>query len=374
MSAILIADTDLFRILNGIPRVDVRRNLQVALVHGRHVTSLLREVIALRRGAGRIAPTEYLYYRLWDPALTMGEKRRFVGKMAQHAMHIAANDRHWFAPAADKILFHTVMAGAGLPVPELLALTQADRSLRGVSTIRNVNDLTGLLRRADLYPLFIKPTAGKYSLSVISAEAYDAARDEVVLLGGERRAVTDVARFLIGGAGYLVQRRLCPDRQLAALFGPRLWSVRALVLLGKGEPLIHRAVAKIATGNNPADNYWRAGNMLGAIDLATGRITRTVRGTCADLTANENHPDTKRPIVGTTIPDWDRLTALVSEAAKVFAGIRTQSWDVAVTDHGPVLLEVNFGGDLNLHQFAHGRGILDPTFEAHLRRCGYRFR
>lgn len=118
----------------------------------------------------------------------------------------------------------------------------------------------------------------------------------------------------------------------------------------RAEPLIHRAVAKIATGNNPADNYWRAGNMLGAIDLEAGRITRTVRGTGADLTANENHPGTNRPIVGAVIPDWEWLTALVSEAAKVFAGIRTQSWDVALTDQGPVLLEVNFGGDLNLHQ------------------------
>jgi hypothetical protein len=37
-----------------------------------------------------------------------------------------------------------------------------------------------------------------------------------------------------------------------------------------------------------------------------------------------------------------------------------------------VLLEVNFGGDLNLHQLAHRRGALSDSFAAHLRRCGYR--
>jgi hypothetical protein len=58
----------------------------------------------------------------------------------------------------------------------------------------------------------------------------------------------------------------------------------------------------------------------------------------------------------------------------VFAGIRTQSWDVAQTDRCPIFLEVNFGGDVNLHHLAHGAGVLDSTYEAHLRRCGYRLR
>ena len=34
----------------------------------------------------------------------------------------------------------------------------------------------------------------------------------------------------------------------------------------------------------------------------------------------------------------------------MFAGVRTQSWDVALSDQGPGFLEVNFGGDLNLAQ------------------------
>jgi hypothetical protein len=43
-----------------------------------------------------------------------------------------------------------------------------------------------------------------------------------------------------------------------------------------------------------------------------------------------------------------------------------------VTDQGPVLLEVNFGGDLNLAQLADGRGVLDDDYRAHLRQCGFR--
>jgi hypothetical protein len=147
-----------------------------------------------------------------------------------------------------------------------------------------------------------------------------------------------------------------------------------LVLITPDGPLIHRAVAKITTGHNPADNFWRAGNMLGAIDPANGRIARVVRGTGMDKTLNETHPDTGNSLLGTRIPAWKWLVDLVCEATAVFPGIRTQSWDVALSDRGPVLLEVNYGGDLNLGQLAHGKGVLDDAYADHLRRCGYKLR
>ena len=39
---------------------------------------------------------------------------------------------------------------------------------------------------------------------------------------------------------------------------------------------------------------------------------------------------------------------------------------------GPVLLGVNFGGDLNLAQLAHRAGVLDDAYAEHRRQCGYR--
>jgi hypothetical protein len=62
----------------------------------------------------------------------------------------------------------------------------------------------------------------------------------------------------------------------------------------------------------------------------------------------------------------------VKSAATVFAGIRTQSRDVALSGQGPAFLEVNFGCDLNLAQPANGKGVLDHGYTEHLRECGFR--
>jgi hypothetical protein len=120
------------------------------------VVSLLREIIALWRGPGKLSPQEYFYYRLWDPSLPLEEKRRFVGKKAQNDMHLACNSRYWYAAAADKILFHTIMAGASLPVPDLLAITAANRSIPGIPNLSDATALAVLLHLPDLDPLFMK--------------------------------------------------------------------------------------------------------------------------------------------------------------------------------------------------------------------------
>jgi hypothetical protein len=51
--------------------------------------------------------------------------------------------------------------------------------------------------------------------------------------------------------------------------------------------VIQRVIAKIAAGRNPADKFWRSGDFLGSIGVATGLITRVVHG--VDLAVKETH-------------------------------------------------------------------------------------
>jgi hypothetical protein len=146
------AETQSYASRSGLPQVDIPQNLNLALTVGRSVVSLLHEIIALWRGPGKLSPQEYFYYRLWDPAAPLDEKRRFVGKKAQHEMHLACNSQYWYGTAADKILFHTIMTGASLPVPDLTAITAENRSVPGIQNLTDPASLAALLRRPDDYP------------------------------------------------------------------------------------------------------------------------------------------------------------------------------------------------------------------------------
>lgn len=54
-----------------------------------------------------------------------------------------------------------------------------------------------------------------------------------------------------------------------------------------------RAVCKVPAPGNAAENFWRARNMVAAVDLDTG--ARVVRGTGKETEVNFDHPETGNP-------------------------------------------------------------------------------
>jgi hypothetical protein len=48
----------------------------------------------------------------------------------------------------------------------------------------------------------------------------------------------------------------------------------------------------------------------------------------------------------------------------VIPGCRFQHWDIALSRNGPVVLEMNFDGDLDLYQHASHRGVCDGLLRA----------
>ena len=113
--------------LDGVPHVDVAGSLRTAIMSGGRIGTIIREAVALRRGAGQLTMAEYCYYRMWESGLPLAVKRRFVGKRVQQAMHLACNDYGWSAATEDKLLFRGIATSAGLPVPELLAIAHPTR-------------------------------------------------------------------------------------------------------------------------------------------------------------------------------------------------------------------------------------------------------
>jgi hypothetical protein len=169
-----------------------------------------------------------------------------------------------------------------------------------VPVLAQPDALAAHLRTAMAYPFFGKPVAGIRSVGVAALERYDPADDAVVLTGGKTVTVDGFVRELepYREHGYLFQDVLRPHPDLAALCGPRLSTVRLVVLLEDGGPAILRALWKIPVGDNPADNFWRLGNLLAGLDAGSGRVARVIQGTGAEKVELERHPDTDQPLIG----------------------------------------------------------------------------
>lgn len=357
------------------PEVELNlpRSLRLAAhQHGKSAGAQVREIWRLRCGPGKLRPDEYYYYGLYDDRrFTFAEKLRFLGRATQNRIYQACNAPEWWFVAHDKLVFYAMLAGQGLPVPETRAIYHRSRRCGAAARLAEPAALAAWLRRELDRPCFAKPVTGIRSIGVAAIEAYEEASDSLRFMGGRTLAVDDFVAQLepYRKDGYLFQEMLAPHPELAALIGRRVSTVRLIILLEDQAPAILHALWKIPVGDHPADNFWRPGNLLAALDAESGRITRVIQGIGPDRRELERHPDQSGQLKDAIFPEWPALTALGLEAATVFPGLRMQAWDIALTDRGPVLVEVNIGGDFNLPQLAHGRGLMDERFRAFLERC-----
>lgn len=334
----------------------------VARAYGKSPMAQVRDFMGLHFGPGKLTLQEYYQFRLFDDSrYSPDAKRCFLGVKAQERLFAQHIPMHWRATVGDKIVFYALFTALGFPVPRTAALRHPTRSLGETTILRDSAALEAYLRDSAHYPFFGKPVEGIYSLGVALAESYDHDSDSVVLHDDRKVPVDDfVATTSENFAeGYLLQTPLIPHPAMAPYTDNRASTVRLMVFLGDDGPEIFQALWKIPGRGNIADNFWRNGNMLAALDIESGRVLRAVRGTGPDQEELQAHPDTGESLAGFELPLWQSVTELCRSAAVELPGLPFQAWDIAICPDGPVLVEANIGGDLNLPQIASGNGIMD---------------
>jgi len=337
---------------------------------GRKLSTIIRFLKA-RYGTGKLSSNEFNQFGLYNPEITNEQIAAYAGKQAQQEFNKIYNDNTWQAVAKHKMLFDTVMKGSGQPIPETIAIYDAKGRGAGYKLIHDLNALEAFISNPENLPMFCKPTTGLLSIGSFRIDAFK--KGMLTINGGHKIKASEVCDYMhkLSPKGYLLQKVLSPNKKLAKLNGNSIASVRFVILNNHNQIEIHSCVLKLPAPKEVADNFWRTGAILCAISGETGKISRAVMNTGQEFNLIEENPETGEQIVDFKLPDFKKAKEIVLSAARYLPGIRVQSWDVAFTDKGPVLLEVNYGGDLNLSQLASGKGIMNLAFCDTLREAEY---
>ena len=322
-------------------------------------------------GGNKLSVHEFLYYRLFDPALPKDEIGRFVSAAGRDAQTKACNDEAWREPTFDKVVWDNHLERGGLPRPRIIALHRTEATATDARMLDDREALVAFLKDPASYPLLAKPNLGGRSIGLLRMDGLDG--DRIRIHDGSARPVEDVAEFLntFGRGGYIFQEVLQPHPDIAAVTGGTLATMRVVILNKGPEPVLENITLKLPRTGSVADNFWRTGNMLAAVRTKDGVVRRVVLGSGTELQEVGTHPDTGADLAGFRIPDLDAVREFARAAAGVFPGLGLQGWDLALTDRGPVPVELNYGGDVNLQQLAHHRGAMTPAYCENLRQAGY---
>ncbi|WP_457936064.1 sugar-transfer associated ATP-grasp domain-containing protein [Mesorhizobium sp. 10J20-29] len=157
-----------------------------------------------------------------------------------------------------------------------------------------------------------------------------------------RRASTDTN-------GIIIQEVLANHTEMGSC-GSALSTCRIITILNEDdEPEVVEGRWRMARDPSAiVDNIYAGGVLWSCKDYETGEIALGMtKDSATEQKVAIAHHDDGRHIVGTRIPFWPELSTLAIEAHKTLNGILYVGWDVAMTNRGPVIVEMNFPSGMN---------------------------
>lgn len=180
----------------------------------RSYLNILKEMVTLRFGAGRLSFNEYVGLRLYDKDIYgVADKGAFVGFKASQKIWLRANYRFdAFGLVNNKIACDTLFAAHGFPVMPTMAIFRDQVGRQNPFLLRNEKELRAFLTRSEHYPLFGKPMNGHGSIGTASIDRYDTAHDRLVTTTGHEISLETFVLHVKthSASGYLLQKRVSP--------------------------------------------------------------------------------------------------------------------------------------------------------------------
>jgi hypothetical protein len=164
--------------------------------------------------------------------------------------------------------------------------------------------------------------------------------------------------------GTLLQRRATSHPALSPVGGNfGLSSIRVNMALTTDGPRIFVGGYKLLAYEALTDNlhHGDAGHLLARLDEATGRFDTAFRkrpGHQLIFSFCERHPATGAVIGGYAVPFAGEIFDLARQVAELFHEAPLLALDIAATDEGVKLLEVNQFWNPYMTQLLNGRGLL----------------
>ena len=262
----------------------------------------------------------------------------------------------------DKLCTAERLVSHGIPTIPILACVGRDPAARASAQPFPALNSTESLRAflGDFTEdIFVKPAAGWRGEGIFKLER----RSDGWAIDHTRVDHTAAAEFLLEHAppsGLLLQPALRSHPDLEPVGGNfGLSTIRINTALTGSGPEILFVFAKLLGAPSLTDNFTegRSGNLIAQVDVETGELQRVFGrkpGQKHLLEAFEFHPATKQRLVGYRLPLWRETVDLALQAAAAFPEAPLIGADVAITDGGPLIVEIQSDWGSNGGQLVRG--------------------
>lgn len=285
------------------------------------------------------------YYQFEFEKRSEAFRQSFLGLQEQRYYLDYLNPLKYYSLARNKYLSHKMLEHAGVRKSELYCYYQPEA--RYAASDENACDLAQvlrILRQKNVQSCVVKTTESSHgdNVWVIKAIAYQ--EDDALLTRFDDKTLRLSA--VLGEDSLVFESVVRQTAQFAAFNASSVNTVRFMTTLWPdGSARIIATFIKIGRAGKCVDNAGgggNGGNVDVCIDTETGKTQYAILYEgwrhIKDIAV---HPDSGSPLNDVVIEHWDAIKSEVLRFQQAFPFCKAAGWDIAITDEGPVVIEVN---------------------------------
>jgi len=233
--------------------------------------------------------------------------------------------------ADDKFVFYTyfnsIMPGI---TPDILMIFKNNKVLwpdTNKTAVEYIKDL-----KDEKYICKANTGLGGHSITLITKK-----NNKITL----SREDTNLEEFIesLGNDTYIIQNYVYQHKDIAKLNESSLNTVRIISVRFNEKTSFLGAMLRIGVDKNQVvDNASSGGTFVG-IDIETGKLKEY--GHFFDGEKTKSHPSSKITYKDYQIPYWKEVKDLIKKLHPFMYGMPSIGWDIAITEKGPVIIEIN---------------------------------
>jgi hypothetical protein len=299
---------------------------------------VLRDYIHLHRKRG-ITLEEYDQFSMYNRSEAF--RQQFLGINEQRYYLDYLNPNKYYILSRNKYVAHTLMQNAGIRTSELYAYYQPEGSVESENVSHSTSGICRILREKGVQKCVIKTTESSHGDNVLVVNSIEHLEEDAMLhlFNGNVTRLSE----LLADEPLIFESIVVQTDQMASLNASSVNTVRFMTMLyPDGDARIIATFIKIGRAGKCVDNAGGGGNVDACIDTETGTLQYAIQyDGWQNIRDIDVHPDSGNPINGVQIHDWQDIKKEVLKFQQALPFIKAAGWDIAITNDGPVVIEVN---------------------------------
>lgn len=315
---------------------------QLKVIHkesGKNYFFLLNDYLSLKKRKG-LNIEEYYQYEFEKRDNTF--KNNYLGVNEKRFYLDLLNPKKYYTIARNKYFSHLFLANSGIRKANLYCYYNPEFTVIHHNIANNRESVIRILQSQNVQTCVIKPLEGTHGMGIMVIHSIEwLGPDECIFhrYDGNTVKLSDLLSY----QPLLFEEVIRQTRQFADFNSSSINTIRLITTLyPDGNVQIASAWIRIGKKGNCVDNAGDGGNISIAIDENTGKLyNATLFNAWRRTVPLETHPDSHIPLNGMIINNWETIKEDVFNFHRSLPFLKAIAWDVAITDQGPVIIEIN---------------------------------